>query len=201
MIRIKPSTYIQIGNPRSTLVSFDATSYYYCVTRCVRCTFLCSDDPYTGQSFYIKGQIMIEIQTMKIKDYEQVVNLWSESEGMTLRDADSKESIESYLTHNPGLSFVATKGGDIVGAVLAGTDGRRGYLQHLAVCQTVRSNGIGKQLVEKVLSALNQIGISKTHLFVHNENINAQQFYARLGWQLRDEVRMYSFNTSNNLDV
>lgn len=60
---------------------------------------------------------MIEIQAMNITDYEQVANLWKESEGMTLRDADSRESIETYLTRNPGLSFVATKGGDIVGAV------------------------------------------------------------------------------------
>ncbi|WP_044623254.1 GNAT family N-acetyltransferase [Photobacterium gaetbulicola] len=144
---------------------------------------------------------MVIIREMDISDYRGVLNLWTQSEGMTLRDADSEENITAYLKRNQGLSFVASDNDKIVGAVLVGTDGRRGYLQHLTVSPSHQSQGIGRQLVESVVSALSRIGISKTHLFVHSCNVNAQQFYLNMGWFPRDEVRMFSFNSSKNLDV
>ncbi len=77
----------------------------------------------------------MEIREMVISDYDAVIALWCQTEGMSIRDADSKESISRYLERNPGLSFVVgnENENEIVGAVLVGTDGRRGYLQHLAV--------------------------------------------------------------------
>ncbi|CAH8242092.1 putative Amino-acid N-acetyltransferase [Vibrio aestuarianus] len=90
---------------------------------------------------------------------------------------------------------------EIVGAVLVGTDGRRGYLQHLAVSSNFRGKNLGRELVSQAISALANIGVPKTHLFVYNENVNAQQFYEKLGWFPRDEVRMYSFNSSSNNNV
>jgi len=85
--------------------------------------------------------------------------------------------------------------------VLVGTDGRRGYLQHLAVALGFRGNTIGKQLVAQSVSALEGMGILKTHLFVHNDNAEAQEFYKSLGWYLRDDVQMYSFNNSDRDNV
>ncbi|GAB3536768.1 GNAT family N-acetyltransferase [Photobacterium alginatilyticum] len=144
---------------------------------------------------------MVQVREMDISDYQDVINLWTESEGMTLRDADSKENIEAYLKRNQGLSFVAVDNNQILGAVLVGTDGRRGYLQHLSVSSAHRSKGIGQQLVDNAISALGRIGISKTHLFVHNTNEKAQCFYQKMGWFPRDEVRMFSYNSSSNSDV
>ncbi|UTM58922.1 GNAT family N-acetyltransferase [Photobacterium sp. CCB-ST2H9] len=138
---------------------------------------------------------------MTMDDYQAVMNIWSESEGLSLRDADSPESIGAYLARNPGTSFVAEHQGKVVGTVLAGTDGRRGYLQHLAVSESHRSQGIGQMLIEKAVEGLAAAGIAKTHLFVFCENEAAQRFYERLGWFARDEVRMYSFNASDNQNV
>jgi ribosomal protein S18 acetylase RimI-like enzyme len=136
------------------------------------------------------------IREMDISDYSQVIALWSETEAMLLREADSRENIGRYLTRNPGLSFVALDGEVVVGAILVGTDGRRGYVQHLAVDSRCRGKGIGAKLISQAVTALEDIGIAKTHLFVANENLNAQSFYEKLGWFPRDEVRMYSFNSS-----
>ncbi|MEZ8720970.1 GNAT family N-acetyltransferase [Vibrio pomeroyi] len=144
---------------------------------------------------------MVKIREMHIEDYESVINLWCQTEGMSIRDADSKESIASYLERNAGLSFVAESNETIVGAVLVGTDGRRGYLQHLAVDTNFRGQKLGCQLVSEAVNALTGLGIPKTHLFVYNDNINAQQFYEKLGWFPRDEVRMYSYNSSSNNNV
>lgn len=141
------------------------------------------------------------IREMEISDYDQVIALWSETEAMLLRDADSKENIAKYLERNPGLSFVALDGDVIVGAILVGTDGRRGYVQHLAVKPECRGLGTGARLISNAVDALSQVGIAKTHLFVANENLNAQAFYEKLGWFPRDEVRMFSFNSSELSNV
>ncbi len=136
------------------------------------------------------------LREMEISDYQQVMNLWSETEGMRLREADSEENIGKYLERNPNLSFVAVQGDEIVGAILVGTDGRRGYIQHLAVSKACRGQGIGAKLISNAVDALSSIGIAKTHLFVINDNLNAQAFYENIGWYPRDEVRMFSFNAS-----
>ncbi|WP_159737224.1 GNAT family N-acetyltransferase [Vibrio atypicus] len=141
------------------------------------------------------------IREMDISDYSQVIELWSETEAMLLREADSRENIGRYLTRNPGLSFVALDGEVVVGAILVGTDGRRGYVQHLAVDSRCRGKGIGAKLISQAVNALENIGIAKTHLFVANENLNAQSFYEKLGWFPRDEVRMYSFNSSPSSNI
>lgn len=140
-------------------------------------------------------------RAMTIEDYDQVIGLWQVTESMCIRSVDSRQSISRYLEQNAGLSFVAVHQERIVGAVLVGTDGRRGYLQHLAVAETCRGEGIGKKLVRLAIAALSKIGIDKTHLFVLNENKKAQAFYEDSGWFARDEVRMFSFNASDNSDV
>ncbi|WP_239544164.1 MULTISPECIES: GNAT family N-acetyltransferase [Marinomonas] len=141
------------------------------------------------------------LRKMLISDYDQVTALWGNTESMSLRGADSEENITLYLKKNPGLSFVVEKQGLLVGAVLAGTDGRRGYLQHLAVNAASRGEGLGKQLVNAVIDGLAKQGIAKTHLFVHADNKAAQTFYESMGWFARDEVRMFSFNSSSELNV
>ncbi|OEF25379.1 GNAT family N-acetyltransferase [Vibrio rumoiensis] len=144
---------------------------------------------------------MVIVREMDIADYDSVIALWCQTEGMSIRDADSRESIGRYLERNSGLSFVAESESEIVGAVLVGTDGRRGYLQHLAVSPKFRGQRLGCELVSTSLDALSKLGIPKTHLFVYNDNVSAQQFYEKLGWFPRDEIRIYSFNSSSNSNV
>ncbi|NOI57868.1 GNAT family N-acetyltransferase [Vibrio coralliilyticus] len=144
---------------------------------------------------------MVTIRPMAIEDYDAVIRLWLQTEGMSVRDADSRENIALYLDRNPDLSFVAIIEGNIIGAVLVGTDGRRGYLQHLAVLPQFRGQRIGYQLISQSINALANIGIPKTHLFVYDDNLNAQKFYEKLGWFPRDNIRMYSYNSSSNSNV
>ncbi|ENL3533417.1 GNAT family N-acetyltransferase, partial [Vibrio cholerae] len=117
---------------------------------------------------------MVTFREMDISDYNEVIALWATTENVSLRDADSRPNIEAYLKRNQGLSFVAVSDSLVIGAVLVGTDGRRGYVQHLAVSSDFRGQGIGKSLIQKATDALSRIGISKTHLFVLIENVAAQ---------------------------
>ncbi|EMK6559568.1 GNAT family N-acetyltransferase, partial [Vibrio cholerae] len=103
---------------------------------------------------------MVTFREMDISDYNEVIALWATTENVSLRDADSRPNIEAYLKRNQGLSFVAVSDSLVIGAVLVGTDGRRGYVQHLAVSSDFRGQGIGKSLIQKAIDALSRIGIS-----------------------------------------
>jgi ribosomal protein S18 acetylase RimI-like enzyme len=97
------------------------------------------------------------------------------------------------LERNPGLSFVAVVDRVIVGCVMCGHDGRRGYLQHLAVSEPHRRLGIGTALVEACLAKLESLGIRKTHIDVLAENRQAHDFWRSRGWQKRDDIVKFSF--------
>jgi ribosomal protein S18 acetylase RimI-like enzyme len=139
----------------------------------------------------------IEIVPFQIADYASVYALWTSCEGMGLHDdCDSQASIASYLARNPGLSFVARDGERIVGAVLAGHDGRRGYLHHLAVDSSARKQGIGRRLVDAALVALREEGIAKAHIFVFRDNPQGRAFWEACGWQFREDLDLLSIMTS-----
>ncbi len=107
---------------------------------------------------------------MDISDYHQIIALWQEAEGVKLRDADTCEGIERYLDRNPRLSFVALLGGIIVGTIMAGHDGKRGYIQHLAVAAGNRQSGIATELLSRCVRALKAEGIVKSHIHVLSDN-------------------------------
>ena len=140
----------------------------------------------------------VTIQEMTIDDYDEVRSLWQESEGIDLSASDSRTSIARFLERNPGLSFVARADGLLVGAVLCGHDGRRGYLDHLAVRASHRRQGIGRLLASRSIYQLIQNRIQKWHLFVREDNQDAIQFWSKLGWQER--VELISMSNPNALE-
>ena len=120
---------------------------------------------------------------------------------MRLRDADSREGIERYLLRNPGLSFVAEVEGKLVGTIMAGHDGKRGYVQHLSVADSHRRLGIATRLVNLCLKALESEGILKSHLMILPENKAAQKFWANQGWAYRSDILLYSYVNGDNHNV
>lgn len=143
---------------------------------------------------------MLTIRQMTIGDYEEVIGLLQGTPGVVVRDVDSKGAIAKYLERNPGLSFVAVEGERVVGCIMSGHDGRRGYLQHLAVVDGFRKQGIGKVLVEKCLEGLQKEGILKSHIDVLVVNETAALFWEKIGWKRRDDICRYSFirNSGHN---
>lgn len=138
----------------------------------------------------------MEVRTMEIEDYDLVINLWESTEGIGLSNADSKDNIEGFLKRNPGLSLVAIKGGELVGAILCGHDGRRGYLHHLAVRKDQRLKGLGKELVKNCLLRLKETGIDKCHIFVFRENEQGIRFWTKNEWLTRMDLHIMSRNTT-----
>lgn len=88
---------------------------------------------------------MNNIRVMTIDDYEDVYDLWIHTPGMGLNSTDdSREGIQKYLKRNPTTSFVAEEQGKIIGVIMAGHDGRRGYIHHTAILPDYRCQGIEK---------------------------------------------------------
>jgi putative acetyltransferase len=130
------------------------------------------------------------IEAMKLSDFVAVSRLWHNSEGIGLNESDTKANIAMHLKRNPQMSFVARKGRTIVGAVLCGHDGRRGYLHHLAVAKNHRGNGIGKKLVEAGFSALARAGITRCNIYLFNSNAEGEAFWLHNGWSKRADLQM-----------
>ena len=135
------------------------------------------------------------IRPMTIGDHEHVIGLMKDTPGVSVRDADSRESTERYLLRNPGLSFVAVEPGAdaIVGCIMSGHDGRRGYLHHLLVAPDWRERGIASALVDSCLAGLQEQGILKSHVDVLQTNAQGQRYWAGQGWTLRTDIQRYSF--------
>lgn len=125
-------------------------------------------------------------------EYADAIALWELSDGVGLSSADTPEAIQFYLERNPGMSFVAKDGSAVIGAVLSGHDGRRGYIHHLAVHPHYRRQGIGQQLIDHCLAALHTVGISKCHLFIFKENRSGIAFWQETGWSYREDIAVMS---------
>jgi len=134
------------------------------------------------------------IREMVVGDYEKMITLWKNIPGIGLSDADSKRNISQFLERNPGLSFVYEIEKRIIGTVLCGHDGRRGYIYHLAVDHEFRKQGIGKELMAYCLEKLIRKRITKCHLFLYSDNEDAIQFYNHIGWEKRSNLLIYSKN-------
>ena len=131
----------------------------------------------------------MNIRKMVINDYEAVYALWLSCAGMGLNNLDdSGEGIEKFLERNPDTCFVAEHDGQIVGVIIVGNDGRRGYIYHTAVNPQYRKRGVARQLVEASVQELKRCGINKVALVVFDRNEEGNAFWEKLGFTVRDDL-------------
>ena len=132
---------------------------------------------------------MPTIRPMTIADYDGVYDLWISTPGMGLNTTDdSREGIARYLRRNSTTCFVAEEAGRIVGVIIAGHDGRRGFIYHTAVRPECRKQGIATQLVEHAMDALEKEGIHKAALVVFERNALGNAFWERIGFEERTDL-------------
>lgn len=150
------------------------------------------------------------IRKMTIADYRQVYDLWMACAGMGLNDVDDSESgVRRFLERNPETCFVSldesgqASTGDITGVIMAGNDGRRGYIYHTAVAPDHRHQGIASLLVQHACSAFKDLGISKVALVAFSSNLAGNSFWERQGFSLRDDLayRNLALQRLNRLDT
>ena len=131
----------------------------------------------------------MEIRKMTIQDYEKVYELWMSCKNMGFNDIDeSREGIARFLERNPNTSFVALENENLIGIILGGHDGRRGYIYHLSVNENYRKKRIGSELVKNCLEAFKQEKISKVALLVFKYNEVGNSFWEKQGFVLREDI-------------
>lgn len=126
---------------------------------------------------------------MSISDYEKVYSIWISCKGMGLNNLDdSREGIERFLLRNPETCFVAEADETVVGVIMAGHDGRRGYIYHTAVLPEYRNRRIAAKLVENAMSAMKNAGINKVALVVFDRNEGGNAFWEKMGFTVRGDL-------------
>lgn len=131
----------------------------------------------------------VTLRPMTLDDYDVVYPLWLSTPGLGVTEADSREGLSAFLLRNPEFSWVAVSNeSTIVGTVLCGHDGRRGFLYHLVVVPEWRNRGVAQRLVANCLSRLHSIGIQKCNLFMFRDNELGAGFWANNGWCFRNDL-------------
>jgi len=132
----------------------------------------------------------LEIRPYQAKDHDQVVELWS----MVFADDppwnDPDGMIRRKLTVQPELFFVALLDDQVVGAVMAGFDGVRGWIHHLAVHDAHRRQGIASALMRAAENGLAAIGCPKVNLQVRATNREVIDFYRTLGYEVEERASL-----------
>lgn len=142
------------------------------------------------------------IREMTITDYEKIIDLWKSTDGMGLRSLDdSQQGISAFLRRNPTTNFVAIDNGKIVGTILCGHDGRRGYIYHTVVKTDYRNQGIATKLIETVISALQKERITRVCLNVMETNEYGKSFWEKRGWEKKNFLGFYSKSITDEENI
>ena len=131
-------------------------------------------------------------------DMRAMLNLWSVTPGLGLGKGDEEKALQVFLERNPSTCLVLRIDKGLIGTVLGGFDGRRGYIYHLAVHPDYQGKGYGKLLLNQVITELKSLGALKIHLFVFNDNQSATEFYHHLDWELRRDIQVFSWDTNRD---
>lgn len=137
----------------------------------------------------VRKKLPENIFPMTAENYREVYRLWKNTKGMGLNDIDdSYEGIKRFLERNPCTCFVARENGRVIGTVICGSDGRRGYIYHTAVDENHRNRGVATALVDSAVNALIELGIAKTALVVFKKNELGNAFWEKKGFTVRDDL-------------
>ncbi|MDR6467856.1 ribosomal protein S18 acetylase RimI-like enzyme [Paraburkholderia graminis] len=133
----------------------------------------------------------LSIRRFDARDTDAVIALWQQAfpeyRDATRPQRNPRLSIANKLATQPELFFVAVLGERVVGTVMGGYDGHRGWLYSLAVDESLRRHGIGSRLVAHVEAALTALGCPKLNLQVLSAKNDVRAFYEALGYRA-DEV-------------
>ena len=124
------------------------------------------------------------------RDRDEVVALWNRVFADDPPRNAPERVIERKLGTQPDLFLVAERRGAVVGTVLGGYDGFRGWVYHLAVDPEHRRGGIGRELMHEIERRLRTLGCPKINLQVRAHNSGVRAFYEQLGWSVEAHISM-----------
>jgi ribosomal protein S18 acetylase RimI-like enzyme len=131
----------------------------------------------------------IRIHEFDLPDYDAVVSLWKEAR-LVLRPGDDLDSIRRRLQRDADLFLVAREGSEVVGCVMGGWDGRRGWIYHLAVKPSHQRQGIAKALMRELEVRLERKGAKRVNAQIYQSNTTSLRFFSACGYETRPDLVM-----------
>lgn len=132
----------------------------------------------------------MKIRTYKTSDKNSVISLWKKVFNPQKPHNDPKTAIDMKTKHNDGLFFIAKENNQVIGTIIAGFDGHRGWLYSLALHPQHRRKGIGSKLVKKAIGELKKLGCLKVNLQINSDNDEVVEFYKKNGFLIEDRISM-----------
>jgi len=133
---------------------------------------------------------MIEIRPYEPRDHHQVVELWRQVFADEQPHNEPSRMLEDKVAMQDGLLLVAVLQKTVVGSVMTGYDGHRGWLYALAVSQACRRQKTGSRLVQQAVNLLKARGCNKLNLQIREDNANVRAFYESLGFDVEPRISM-----------
>lgn len=106
---------------------------------------------------------------------------------------EDASALAQFIERNPAMSCAADVAGRLVGTVLCGHDGRRGWLYHVAVDPMWRRRGLATAMVSRAQAELAKAGVRRVHAVLLSGNRDAMQFWSAIGWRQREDLSLVSF--------
>jgi ribosomal protein S18 acetylase RimI-like enzyme len=131
----------------------------------------------------------VEISTYESKFQDAVVDLWKTCNLITPQN-DPVEDIKKKTSFQPELFFVGLLEGKVIGSIMVGYEGHRGWMNYMAVNPKYQRQGYGRKLVQKAIAELKKIGCVKINLQVRRSNTSVIDFYKHLGFQEDDVISL-----------
>lgn len=142
----------------------------------------------------------VDLRELAGSDGDRVRTFWLAC-GIRIRPGDDDASLDAFARRNPGLALLAEDRGRIVGTALAGWDGRRAWLYHVAVHPDERRRGIGRTLVRALEDRLTVLGCPKINLIVWQGEERAMAFWSAIGYAREDTVEFAKHVGANAADT
>lgn len=129
------------------------------------------------------------IRDSRIEDYDKLIDLWKEAGlGYRPKGRDSRRQMKQQLEHGNTIFLVAEMGGKFVGSVIGTHDGRKGWINRLAVHPSYRRRGLAKKLVAEVEKLLSQVGLEVIACLIEQGNTASLQLFQSLGYDRASDI-------------
>ncbi|MGB4704694.1 MAG: GNAT family N-acetyltransferase [Candidatus Saccharicenans sp.] len=142
----------------------------------------------------------INFRKFRIDDYDRVIELWMQC-GLPLkpRGRDSREEISRQLELPQVIFLVAEAEGRVVGTVLATHDGRKGWINRLAVDPAFRRQGLGQKLVRLAEEELEKAGLKMFAALIEEDNLASIQLFQKLGYEFHPDIKYFTRKKSSEI--
>ena len=142
----------------------------------------------------------ISIRRFRIEDYDAVMNLWEICElPLKLKGRDHREKIRAEITRDTAIFLVAEYQSQLIGTVLGTHDGRKGWINRLAVAPEFRHQGLAQRLLKEAESAIYNLGIEIIACLIEDYNQASMDFFQKAGYIKHTDI--FYFSTRKHPDV